>query len=86
MKAGLSSLWIGTTEVFTFAELGLSCFCLSSSANATPEFEGRGGEELANQIAKFMQRCYSSSDTLSLSELCVLPKLQCWVLYIDILV
>jgi len=57
-----------------------------SSANATPEFEGRGGEELANQIAKFLHQAYSSSETLNLTELCVLPNLQCWVLYIDILV
>jgi len=61
-------------------------FFVDCSANATPEFEGRGGEELANQIAKFLHRSYSSSQTLNLSELCVIPKLQCWVLYIDILI
>lgn len=71
---------------YLLSELIYLVMFLSSSANATPEFEGRGGEELANQIAKFMQRCYSSSDTLNLSDLCVLPKVQCWILYIDILV
>jgi len=61
-------------------------FFVDCSANATPEFEGRGGEELANQIAKFLHQAYSSSDTLNLTDLCVLPNLQCWVLYIDILI
>merc|ERR1712136_462769 len=60
-------------------------FFVDCSANATPEFEGRGGEELANQIAKFLHQAYSSSDSLNLTDLCVLPNLQCWVLYIDIL-
>jgi len=61
-------------------------FFVDCSANATPEFEGRGGEELANQIAKFLQQSYSSSESLDLTELCVIPNLQCWVLYVDILI
>nr|SVE93245.1 EOG090X0CWA [Moina brachiata] len=61
-------------------------FFVDCSANATPEFEGRGGEDLANQISQFLQRAYASIDTLNLSELCVIPGLQCWILYIDILI
>ncbi len=57
-----------------------------SSANATPEFEGRGGEDLANEICRFLQRSYASGDTISLNELSVLPGQQCWILYVDILV
>jgi len=41
---------------------------------------------LANEISCFLQRSYSSGETLKLTELCVLEGLQCWVLYVDILV
>ena len=54
-----------------------------SSANATPEFEGRGGEELASEISNMLLRVYGCLD---LQKLCIIPKQQCWVLYIDILV
>lgn len=57
-----------------------------SSANATPEFEGRGGEQLANSISNMMQRAYHSSQAFDLKQLCILEGKQCWKLYIDILV
>lgn len=57
-----------------------------SSANATPEFEGRGGEQLANSIANLMQRAYHSSQAFDLKQLSILEGKQCWKLYIDILV
>ena len=57
-----------------------------SSANATPEFEGRGGDELALSISSMLTRAYSDSSCLNLAELCVLPRFKCWVLYVDILV
>ena len=56
-----------------------------SSANATPEFEGRGGEDLANEISRFLHRAYSAG-ALNLEELCVVSGQQCWILYVDILV
>nr|SVE85742.1 EOG090X0CWA [Daphnia pulicaria] len=61
-------------------------FFVDCSANATPEFEGRGGEDLANEICRFLQRSYASGDTINLSELSVLTGQQCWVLYVDILI
>lgn len=60
-------------------------FFVDCSANATPEFEGRGGEDLANEISRFLHRAYSAG-ALNLGDLCVLPGQQCWVLYIDILI
>jgi len=57
-----------------------------SSANATPEFEGRGGEELANSITTMMHRIYHSCNGLRLSSLCIVPRQKCWCLYVDILV
>lgn len=60
-------------------------FFVDCSANATPEFEGRGGEELATEISGMLNRAYDCPACLDLQKLCVIPNQQCWVLYIDIL-
>lgn len=57
-----------------------------SSANASPEFEGRGGEELGSMLAKTLQRAYNHKSAIDLESLSILPGKQCWVLYIDALV
>ncbi|CAG9118113.1 hypothetical protein JYU34_003708 [Plutella xylostella] len=61
-------------------------FFVDCSANATPEFEGRGGEQLANSISNMMQRAYHSSQAFNLKQLCILDGKQCWKLYIDVLI
>ena len=58
----------------------------NSSANATPDFEGRGGDALATEITNLLYRAYSSSTVLDLSSLCLLQGKHCWVLYVDVLV
>lgn len=60
--------------------------CLFSSANATPEFEGRGGEELANELSGALTRAYSAPQAFDKTVLCILAHQQCWKLYVDILV
>ena len=57
-----------------------------SSANATPEFEGRGGEELATEISNMLTRAYDCPSCIDLTKLCVVPGQQCWILYVDVLV
>lgn len=57
-----------------------------SSANASPQFEGRGGEELGAMLAKTLERAYNHKSAIDLESLCILPGKQCWVLYIDALV
>ena len=39
-------------------------------ANATPAFEGRGGEALATSISRLLARSYSSTQALDLSRYC----------------
>ena len=58
----------------------------NSSANASPEFEGRGGEELGSMLAKTLERAYNHPSAIDLESLCILPGKQCWVLYIDAVV
>ncbi|CAC5389988.1 RRP42 [Mytilus coruscus] len=60
-------------------------FFVDCSANATPEFEGRGGEELASEISNMLIRVYDCPGCVDLQKLCIIPKQQCWILYIDIL-
>lgn len=75
--------------------LSLFCFVLLfyflffnffSSANASPEFEGRGGDELGAMLAKTLEKAYNHKSAIDLESLCILPGKQCWVLYIDALV
>jgi len=61
-------------------------FFVDCSANATPSFEGRGGESLATAISGILARAYSNSEVLDLSKLAVLEGQTCWILYVDILV
>lgn len=57
-----------------------------SSANATPVFEGKGGEELATEISNFLASSYASNMSFDLKTLCILKGVQCWKLFVDILV
>ncbi|KAG6447358.1 hypothetical protein O3G_MSEX004952 [Manduca sexta] len=66
--------------------LGKLEFFVDCSANATPEFEGRGGEQLANSISNMLERAYHSPHAFNLKQLCILEGKQCWKLYIDILI
>jgi len=61
-------------------------FIVSSSANAAPEFEGRGGEELANDISCVLASAFEEGSGLDLESLCVAEGQHCWILYIDVLV
>ncbi|KAB0796464.1 hypothetical protein PPYR_10525 [Photinus pyralis] len=60
-------------------------FFVDCSANATPDFEGRGGEELATEIANSLTSAYRSTKAFNLSKLCILKGRKCWKLYVDIL-
>lgn len=59
-------------------------FFLRSSANATPAFEGRGGEQLAAEISRFLYLAHSP--VYNLSKLCIVPGQSCWKLFVDVLI
>ncbi|ETN62123.1 exosome complex exonuclease rrp42 [Anopheles darlingi] len=61
-------------------------FFIDCSANAAPEFEGRGGEQLAEEISNTLAKAYESQHGFDLSSLCILANHQCWKLYVDVLV
>lgn len=91
LRLANSDILVGVkTEVDTpFADKfneGKIEFFVDCSANATPEFEGRGGEELGTEIAHMLAKAYQSPNTLDLKKLCILEHKQCWKLYVDILI
>lgn len=57
-----------------------------SSANATPEFEGRGGEELGIELSNTLYRVFNNKNSIDLKGLCISAGEHCWVLYVDVLV
>ncbi|XP_015115786.1 exosome complex exonuclease RRP42 [Diachasma alloeum] len=61
-------------------------FFVDCSANATPEFEGKGGEELGTEISNVLSNAYQSSHALDLTILSILPNKKCWKMYVDVLI
>lgn len=61
-------------------------FFVDCSSNALLDFEGRGGEELALEISNCLRIAYGSPNAFDLKSLCILPKHQCWKLYVDVLI
>lgn len=59
---------------------------LCSSALASPEFEGRGGEELGHHLAHQLAQAYCHHSAIDRQSLCIVPGQQCWILYVDVLV
>ncbi|XP_044789733.2 exosome complex component RRP42 isoform X1 [Bubalus bubalis] len=59
-------------------------FFVDCSASATPEFEGRGGDDLGMEIANTLYRIFNKS-SIDLKSLCISPREHCWVLYVDVL-
>lgn len=64
----------------------ISLNAVGSSANATPEFAGRGGEELGSELSSTLYKVFNNVNSLELRALCIAPREHCWVLYVDVLV
>ena len=56
------------------------------STRLTPEFEGRGGDDLGTEIANTLYRIFNNKSSIDLKSLCISPREHCWVLYVDVLV
>lgn len=65
---------------------GYTEFFVDFSANASPEFEGRGGDDLAVEIASSLASIYDHRNVLDYKTLGIIPRQCCWVIYIDIVV
>jgi len=67
-------------------ELGKINFLMDCSPTASPEFEGRGGDQLAETICRILSSAYVKSGTIDLRSLCIIPEKHCYVIDVDILV
>lgn len=59
---------------------------ICSSANATPAFEGKGGDDLATELSNTLATAYQTRNAFDLGTLCILPYKKCWKIYVDVLV
>lgn len=59
-------------------------FAADSSANASPAFEGRGGEEIANDVVSILT--HSFAPAIDLKSLCLIPGKSVWLINVDILI
>lgn len=95
---GSARLRIGKTDVLVAVRVELDTpnadrpnhgkleFFVDCSANATPAFEGKGGDDLATEISNILALAYKTPDAFDLTDLCILPQKKCWKIYVDILI
>lgn len=69
-----------------YVYITLVILLIISSANATPEFEGRGGEELGTELSNTLYKVFNNKHSVDLKSLCISAGEHCWVLYVDVLV
>ncbi|EZA57192.1 hypothetical protein DMN91_007272 [Ooceraea biroi] len=67
-------------------EEGKLDFFVDCSANATPAFEGKGGDDLATEISYILSKAYQTPNVFDLRQLCIIPNKKCWKLYVDVLI
>lgn len=68
-------------------EEGMVTFSVECSSLASPDFVGRGGQDLNAELSQMLGRLYKSPATRALRrELCIIKGVKCWVLHVDALV
>ncbi|KAF9417135.1 Exosome complex component RRP42 [Podila epigama] len=76
------------------ADKGQIICSVECAPSASQQFEGRGADDLNNELTQMMTRILGSSTSspaasaagINLSKLCIIPGQQCWILYVDALV
>ncbi|KAG0356175.1 Exosome complex component RRP42 [Podila minutissima] len=78
------------------ADKGQIICSVECAPSASQQFEGRGADDLNNELTQMMTRILSNTSATSssassaaginLSKLCIIPGQQCWILYVDALV
>lgn len=65
---------------------GMFKFTVECCPSASPEFEGRGAEYLNVETAQLLERVMNNESVVDLKKLCIIPRVQCWVIFVDVLV
>jgi exosome complex component RRP42 len=67
-------------------ELGKIQFTVECCPSASPEFEGRGAEDLNLELAQAMENLMKHPGALDLKSLCLAPGQLCWIIFVDVLI
>lgn len=65
--------------------IGLIHFFVECTANASPSFEGKGGDDVALELSNGLAEILNEK-TLDLESLCIVPGKHCWSLFVDAVV
>lgn len=65
-------------------DCGIIEFSADCSANASPKFEGRGGEEIAQEIVFFLTNALTPA--INRKSLCISEGHKAWIIYVDVLI
>lgn len=76
---------VGEVDV-DFPDQGILQVHVDCLPSASPEFEGRGAEELNATLAATLNNLIRNSFAIDWKSLCISPGKQCWIVYVDCLV
>lgn len=95
---GSSRLRLGNTELLAGIKVELGVpnpiapdegwveFHIDCSPNASPAFQGRGGQDLSNEVCCHLSRIFNNKNAVDLKQLCIVPHHHCWVVHVDVIV
>jgi exosome complex component RRP42 len=76
---------VGEVDI-DFPDQGILQVHVECLPSASPEFEGRGAEELNATLAATLSNLIRNSFAIDWKSLCISPGKQCWIVYVDCLV
>lgn len=65
---------------------GIITFSVDCTASASPNFEGRGAEEVNVLLECILSQMFLTDGAVDLKQLCIQPGSRCWVLNVDVCV
>lgn len=63
---------------------GIIIFSVDCTASASPEFEGRGAEDVNVLVECILSQMFLMEGAVDLRQLCIQPGSRCWVLNVDV--
>jgi exosome complex component RRP42 len=89
---GVTDVLVGVTATIASPSMGaphegLVNFTVECSSLASPDYTGRGADELNAELSMLLSRLYTSAAAAELrAGLCLIPGKKCWALQVDTLV
>ncbi|RUP48577.1 ribosomal protein S5 domain 2-type protein [Jimgerdemannia flammicorona] len=78
---------IGQVDIDSAGNRGKVVCNVECSPSASQQFEGRGADELNNELTQALERVLNGAQGgLNLEKLCIIQGQQCWVVYIDAII